>query len=254
MVLRHIPLRGVSSLNLLCSCQCEDWNHPPLTLHVICPKTFRFDQFFQLWTWRRLGIYSGGEITIFISIAVGVAFTYPSLKTTLAGLAIINFREIFTSQDSFPWSGIIAQKIKSIQKLPNLFHYFRLRAKYDFVKKGGIWQHEKIHSSDDLHTFEFFRRAFSSMIPFFKKKAKRDRLPITQSECYLEKVSRHFPLGCQSFLIRSSQARAKKPFGAFCTSIKNHEKRTSTIFFCTINNSSLDPRHLLSSSDMSPTL
>ena len=97
MVLRHIPLRGVSSLNLLCSCQCEDWNHPPLTLHVICPKTFRFDQFFQLWTWRRLGIYSGGEITIFISIAVGVAFTYPSLKTTLAGLAIINFREIFTS-------------------------------------------------------------------------------------------------------------------------------------------------------------
>ena len=78
MVLRHIPLRGVSSLNLLCSCQCEDWNHPPLTLHVICPKTFRFDQFFQLWTWRRLGIYSGGEITIFISIAVGVAFTYPS--------------------------------------------------------------------------------------------------------------------------------------------------------------------------------
>ena len=98
MVLRHIPLRGVSSLNLLCSCQCEDWNHPPLTLHVICPKTFRFDQFFQLCApSRRLGIYSGGEITIFISIAVGVAFTYPSLKTTLAGLAIINFREIFTS-------------------------------------------------------------------------------------------------------------------------------------------------------------
>ena len=79
MVLRHIPLRGVSSLNLLCSCQCEDWNHPPLTLHVICPKTFRFDQFFQLCApSRRLGIYSGGEITIFISIAVGVAFTYPS--------------------------------------------------------------------------------------------------------------------------------------------------------------------------------
>ena len=231
MVLRHIPLRGVSSLNLLCSCQCEDWNHPPLTLHVICPKTFRFDQFFQLWTWRRLGIYSGGEITIFISIAVGVAFTYPSLKTTLAGLAIINFREIFTSQDSFPWSGIIAQKIKSIQKLPNLFHYFRLRAKYDFVKKGGIWQHEKIHSSDDLHTFEFFRRAFSSMIPFFKKKSQ-ERSTSNYSIWMLsgKGISTFSFRLCQSFLIRSSQARVKKPFGVFCTSIKNHEKRTSTIF------------------------
>ena len=101
-------------------------------------------------------------------------FYLPLWKQLWLALAIINFREIFTSQDSFPWSGIIAQKIKSIQKLPNLFHYFRLRAKYDFVKKGGIWQHEKIHSSDDLHTFEFFRRAFSSMIPFFQKKKPRE--------------------------------------------------------------------------------
>ena len=253
MVLRHIPLRGVSSLNLLCSCQCEDWNHPPLTLHVICPKTFRFDQFFQLWTWRRLGIYSGGEITIFISIAVGVAFTYPSLKTTLAGLAIINFREIFTSQDSFPWSGIIAQKIKSIQKLPNLFHYFRLKAKYDFVKKEEFGSTKKFTVRMIYILLNFFVGRFLPWYLFSKKSQERSTSNYSIWMLSGKGISTFsFRLPVLFNPIKSSQS--EKTFWRILYFHQKSWEENINHFFCTINNSSLDPRHLLPSSDMSPTL
>ena len=43
---------------------CEDWNHPPLTLHDM-PENFQIRPVFPTVPSRRLGIYSGGEITIF---------------------------------------------------------------------------------------------------------------------------------------------------------------------------------------------